>query len=73
MERKELSMHRCRLCGRYPELCYRYVTRAGNYSSLSCIGTVKGVDHTILLVGKSVDSLVMAWNELNGKELTDGT
>jgi hypothetical protein len=71
MSRKELVLRRCVLCGEYPAFCYRHVKNDGHYSSLSCSGTKDGVEHKVCLVGKSVDGLIVSWNKLNEKELTE--
>ena len=66
--KKGLTMNRCRLCGRYPEFCYRYVKRDGIYSAIWCICKKNEVEHEIRLVGRSVDGLVASWNELNERK-----
>ena len=68
------QMNRCRLCGKYPEFCYRYVKRDGVYSSIWCVCNDYEVEHMIRLVGKSVEGLIKSWNELNAERIVnDGT
>jgi len=64
-EQKENQMNRCVLCGKYPTLCYRYLTRNGIFSAVWCINKEHAVAHEIRLIGKSVEGLVTSWNTLN--------
>jgi len=68
LTKQGLETKRCILCGKYPELCYRYVKRNGIFSAIWCISKDKDIEHEIRLVGTSVEGLVAAWNELNEVE-----
>jgi len=63
LTKQGLETKRCILCGKYPELCYRYVKRNGIFSALWCISKDKEIEHEIRLVGTSVEGLVAAWGE----------
>ena len=65
LTKQGLTMNRCVLCGKYPELCYRYVRRNGIFSAVWCINREHDVEHEIRLIGTSVEGLVASWNKLN--------
>ena len=65
MTKQGLEMNRCVLCGKYPELSYRYVRRNGIFSAILCINRERDIEHEIRLIGTSVEGLVASWNKLN--------